>query len=78
VGHENSHQIAIKSLFWPKCRIASYNTQEAKCQKKIKRENSKMLDLRAVITKTLIFGSNFLFELITVVYTVKLNREKFE
>jgi hypothetical protein len=29
VGHENSYQIAIKSLFWPKCWIASYNTQEA-------------------------------------------------
>jgi hypothetical protein len=27
-GHENSYQIAIKSLFWPKCWIASYNTQE--------------------------------------------------
>jgi hypothetical protein len=31
VGHENFYQIAIKSLFWPKCWIASYNTQEAKC-----------------------------------------------
>jgi hypothetical protein len=29
MGHENSYQIAIKSLFWPKCWIASYNTQEA-------------------------------------------------
>jgi hypothetical protein len=29
VGHENSYQIAIKSLFCPICRIASYNTQEA-------------------------------------------------
>jgi hypothetical protein len=29
VGHENSYQIAIKNLFCPKCRIASYNTQEA-------------------------------------------------
>jgi hypothetical protein len=31
MGHENSYQIAIKSLFWPKCWIASYNTQEAIC-----------------------------------------------
>jgi hypothetical protein len=29
MGQENSYQIAIKSLFWPKCWIASYNTQEA-------------------------------------------------
>jgi hypothetical protein len=29
MGHENSYQIAIKTLFWPKCWIASYNTQEA-------------------------------------------------
>jgi hypothetical protein len=29
MGHENSYQIAIKSLFWLKCWIASYNTQEA-------------------------------------------------
>jgi hypothetical protein len=29
MGHENSYQIAIKSIFWPKCWIASYNTQEA-------------------------------------------------
>jgi hypothetical protein len=29
MGHENSYQIAIKSLFWPKCWIASDNTQEA-------------------------------------------------
>jgi hypothetical protein len=29
MGHENSYQIAIKSLFWPKFWIASYNTQEA-------------------------------------------------
>jgi hypothetical protein len=27
-GHENSYQIAIKSLFCTKCRIASYNTQK--------------------------------------------------
>jgi hypothetical protein len=32
MGHENSYQIAIKSLFWPKCWIASYNTQEATCK----------------------------------------------
>jgi hypothetical protein len=32
VRHENSYQIAIKSIFCPKCRIASYNTQEAICR----------------------------------------------
>jgi hypothetical protein len=42
MGHENSYQIAIKSLFWPKCWIACYNTQEAtytKLNKKIQRAN---------------------------------------